>query len=150
MILLYTSILFMLHCVSQFGLLRSTLGVGSSLVLAFDCASFIFILTLSSISISVLLWSYYYIDSELEFKRFNTLLLMFLCSMFGLVFSADLLSLFVAWDLLGFTSFFLVIFYRSRASLAGGLLTGLTNRVGDVFFLAFFGLIFYSSVSHIT
>jgi len=50
-----------------------------------------------------------------------------------------LLCLFVAWDLLGFTSFFLVIFYRSRASIAGGLLTGLTNRLGDVFLLAFFG-----------
>jgi len=67
--------------------------------------------------------------------------------MFGLVFSADLLSLFVAWDLLGFTSFFLVIFYRSRASLAGGILTGLTNRVGDVFLLFLFGLVNYSSAS---
>jgi len=70
--------------------------------------------------------------------------------MFGLVFSADLLRLFVAWDLLGFTSFFLVIFYRSRASLAGGILTGLTNRVGDVFLLALFGLTFYSSNSPVT
>jgi len=51
-----------------------------------------------------------------------------------------LLCLLVAWDLLGFTSFFLVIFYRSRASIAGGLLTGLTNRLGDVVFLAFFGI----------
>jgi len=75
---------------------------------------------------------------------------MFLLSMFGLVFSADLLRLFVAWDLLGFTSFFLVIFYRSRASLAGGILTGLTNRVGDVFLLGLFGLAFYSSVSQVT
>jgi len=44
----------------------------------------------------------------------------------------------------------LVIFYRSRASLAGGILTGLTNRVGDVFLLSLFGLTFYSSGSHIT
>jgi len=40
--------------------------------------------------------------------------------------------------------FFLVIFFRSRSSLAGGLLTGLTNRVGDVFLLALFGLVHYS------
>merc|ERR1719431_358761 len=126
------------------------LGVGSVLVLAVDPFSFIFVLTLSSISISVLTLSYYYIDSELVFRRFTSLLLVFLCSMFGLVFSADLLRLFVAWDLLGFTSFFLVIFYRSRASLAGGILTGLTNRVGDVFLLALFGLTFYSSNSPVT
>ena len=75
-----------------------------------------------------------------------SLLLLFLISMFGLVFSADLLRLFVAWDLLGFTSFFLVIFYRTRSALAGGLLTGLTNRVGDVFLLALFGLCIYNSV----
>merc|ERR1719431_577158 len=126
------------------------LGVGSVLVLAVDPFSFIFVLTLSSISISVLTWSYYYIDSELVFRRFTSLLLMFLCSMFGLVFSADLLRLFVAWDLLGFTSFFLVIFYRSRASLAGGILTGLTNRLGDIFLLSLFGLSFYSSDSPVT
>jgi len=61
-----------------------------------------------------------------------------------------LLSLFVAWDLLGFTSFFLVIFFRSRASIAGGLLTGLTNRVGDVFLLALFGLVYYNSCSSVS
>lgn len=69
--------------------------------------------------------------------------------MFALVFSGDLLRLFVAWDLLGFSSFFLVIFYRSRASLGGGLLTGLTNRVGDVLLLAVFGFVCNSTSSPI-
>lgn len=89
-------------------------------------------------------------DSDLAYRRFCILILFFLGSIFTLVFSADLLSLFVAWDLLGFTSFFLVIFYRSRASLAGGLLTGLTNRVGDVFLLALFGLVYYSSCTNMS
>lgn len=133
--------------VLQFGILRSTLGVGSCLVWASDPSSYLFILTLSSISISVLTWSYYYIETDLDFRRFTSILLLFLCSIFGLVFSADLLTLLVSWDLLGFSSFFLVIFYRSRASLAGGFLTGLTNRIGDVFLLALFGLRCYRSVS---
>jgi len=84
-------------------------------------------------------------DSDLAFRRFSSLILLFLGSIFALVLSADLLSLLVAWDLLGFTSFFLVTFFRSRASLAGGLLTGITNRVGDVFLLALFGLVRFSS-----
>jgi len=46
--------------------------------------------------------------------------------------------------------FFLVIFFRSRASIAGGLLTGLTNRVGDVFLLALFGLVYYCSSSSLS
>jgi len=60
--------------------------------------------------------------------------------MFGLVFRSDLLTLLVFWDLLGFTSFFLVVYYRSRGSLTGGLLTGLTNRVGDCLLLFWLGL----------
>jgi len=79
-------------------------------------------------------------DREAKYKQFISLLFSFLFSMFLLVFSADLLSLFVAWDLLGFCSLFLVIFYRSRSTLGGGLLTGITNRFGDVFFLGLFGM----------
>merc|ERR1711931_76020 len=48
------------------------------------------------------------------------------------------------------TSFFLVIFYRSRVSLGGGLLTSLTNRIGDVLLLSFFGLVCYGSCSPIS
>lgn len=125
-------------------------SVGQCLVLTLDSSSFILLFTLLSISVSVLTWSYYYMDSELAYRRFCSLILFFLGSIFTLVLSADLLSLFVAWDLLGFTSFFLVIFFRSRASLAGGLLTGLTNRVGDVFLLALFGLVYYSSCTNIS
>jgi len=84
------------------------------------------------------------------YRRFCGIILFFLGSIFTLVFSADLLTLFVAWDLLGFTSLFLVIFFRSRASLAGGLLTGLTNRIGDVFLLLLFGCSCYSTDSPLT
>jgi len=119
--------------------IRLTLGVGLSLSFIVDPSCLTFFLTLLSISLSVLLWSYYYLYSEAAYRQFFSLVLLFLGSMFCLVFAGDLLCLFVAWDLLGFTSFFLVIFYRSRASIAGGLLTALTNRLGDVFLLAFFG-----------
>jgi len=107
-------------------------------------------LTLTSISFSVLVWSYFYLYSESDFRRFVSLIIVFLCSMFTLVCSADLLSLFVAWDLLGFTSIFLVIYFRSRASISGGLLTGLVNRLGDVFFLALFGMVLYSGQSYLS
>jgi len=95
----------------------------------------------------VLVWSYFYLYSESDFRRFLSIILLFLCSMFTLVCSADLLSMLVAWDLLGFTSLFLVIFFRSRSSISGGVLTGLRNRLGDVFFLALFGLLTYSTQS---
>merc|ERR1712042_193428 len=74
------------------------------------------------------------------YSRFLFSLLAFLLSIFGLVLSGGLLSFFVFWDLLGFSSFFLVIWYRSRSCIAGGLLTGIVNRVGDCLFLILFGL----------
>jgi len=147
MIFLYLAILICLIHILSFGTVSSALGVGQCLVFISDSSSYIFIVTLCSISGSVLFWSYFYIDSESSYRRFCCLVLLFLVSIFTLVFSADLLSLFVAWDLLGFTSLFLVIFYGSRASISGGLVTGLTNRLGDVFLLSFFGLRFYGSCS---
>lgn len=150
MILLYTSALTRLILVLVSGTVRFIFSVGQCLVLTTDSSSFIFLFTLLSVSVSVLTWSYYYMDSDLAYRRFCILILFFLGSIFTLVFSADLLSLFVAWDLLGFTSFFLVIFFRSRASLAGGLLTGLTNRVGDVLLLALFGLVYYNSCTNMS
>jgi len=116
------------------------LGAGFCLVFSLDLLAFVFFATLTLVSVSVLLWSYYYLESDTEYRRFLGLLLIFLGSIFLLVFSARLLTLFVAWDLLGFVSFFLVIFFRSRASIGGGLLTGITNRLGDVLLLIFFGV----------
>jgi len=84
-------------------------------------------------------------DTEAQFRRFLFINFLFLVSMFLLVFSQSLISLFVAWDLLGFSSLFLVFFYRSSFSLSGGILTGLINRLGDVLLLLLFGLLPCSS-----
>merc|ERR1712087_270728 len=111
MLMLYTFFICLLLLVLQYGCVRLTLGVGQSLVLRYDSSSYLFLFTLLFISVGVLTWSYYYMDSEVMYRRFASLIFLFLCSIFLLVFSADLLSLFVAWDLLGFTSFFLSHFF---------------------------------------
>lgn len=143
MLLLYFIVCVLGLLVVSFGSVRLSVGLGNSYSLLCDSSSLLFILTLTSVSLSVLVWAYYYMEGELVLRRFFCLVFSFLCSIYILVFSSDLLRLFVAWDLLGFTSFFLVIFYRSRSALAGGLLTGLTNRIGDVFFLFAFGFSFF-------
>lgn len=117
-----------------------SLVLGYSLVIVFDDSSFIFLITLLVVSLSVILWSYYYIDSETSFRCFFFVVLSFLFSMICLVSSGSLLSLLLSWDLLGFTSLFLVFYYRSRASLSGGLLTGAINRLGDCLFLVLLSL----------
>jgi NADH-ubiquinone oxidoreductase chain 5 len=65
--------------------------------------------------------------------------------MFLLIFSANLVTILVGWDLLGFTSFFLVSFYGNRRRHAAALITALRNRVGDCFYFLVLGLTLSSS-----
>lgn len=139
MILLYIlSLLFLSSLITFYSTLIS-FGVGISLVLCVDACSCHFLFTLFFISRCVLTWSYFYLDLELTFRTFCGLVLCFLFSISGLVLSGSLITAFVFWDLLGFTSFFLVIYPRGRSALSGGLLTGISNRCGDMFLVLFFG-----------
>jgi len=140
MVLLYFLFLSQLGLCLCCGLVSDFTVLGLSFVFVIDLATILFLFTLFILSNSVLLYSYYYISETNSYSRFLFCLVAFLLSMFGLVLSGGLLSFFVFWDLLGFSSFFLVIWYRSRSSVSGGLLTGLINRLGDCFFLLFLGL----------
>lgn len=44
----------------------------------------------------------------------------------------------LSWDLLGISSFFLVLFYNNWDSCRGAINTALTNRLGDYFIFVFF------------
>ena len=43
---------------------------------------------------------------------------------------------------MGITSFLLVIYYKNRKALGRGIITALTNRLGDAFLLVMVGLAF--------
>lgn len=70
---------------------------------------------------------------ELEkfFARFNSLVLLFVASMFLLILSPSLIRILLGWDGLGLTSYLLVIYFQRPKSYNAGLLTALSNRVGD-------------------
>lgn len=147
MVFLYFFTLLALIGATSVGMVSLVLGTSFRFSLMVDHSSIVFTLTLFMISISVLIWAYYYMDTEVIYRNFVCLVFCFLFAMYGLVLSGSLLTLLVFWDLLGFTSFFLVVFYRNRVSLAGGILTGLRNRIGDALLLLLFGLCYLSSVS---
>lgn len=113
-------------------------GVDFRLSLIFDYVSFGFFSCVSFISGLVFLYSIFYIEGTVDFRRFFWLVFGFVLSMIALVFSGNFFFTMLGWDGLGLVSFCLVIFYSNHSSLESGLVTVFSNRVGDVFFLRCF------------
>ena len=102
--------------------------------LVIDIWSVRFFFLLIVISSCVLRWSYYYIDGEENYGRFILIVITFVASIVILIFIRRLIGALIGWDGLGVTSFLLVIYYKNRKSLGSGMITALTNRLGDCFF----------------
>jgi len=145
MVILYLFVVIAISSVVPLGSCILFLGSLFPLGLCSDACCVHFCNILFLISSSVLLWSFYYLDTEAQFVRFVHLVFSFLGSMFLLIFSANLVTILVGWDLLGFTSFFLVSFYGNRRRHAAALITALRNRVGDCFYFLILGLTLSSS-----
>nr|WKB11721.1 NADH dehydrogenase subunit 5 [Lamproglena orientalis]WKB11734.1 NADH dehydrogenase subunit 5 [Lamproglena orientalis] len=142
---LCASIFLYFMCMNQVFMLEWTifknLGVDYSVIFMLDDKSSIFSVTVSLITISVLYFSSEYMMNEIYKNRFYLLLLSFVFSMFLLIFSVSILMLMLGWDGLGITSYLLVIFYNNYKSLNSGMITILSNRVGDIFMIMFLGVI---------
>nr|YP_004581398.1 NADH dehydrogenase subunit 5 [Tubulipora flabellaris]ACB12461.1 NADH dehydrogenase subunit 5 [Tubulipora flabellaris] len=106
-----------------------------SLSVILDFYTCIFSLSVIIITSSVVFYSWGYMSSELNMSRFYKLILGFVMSMLILISSSNLFFIMVGWDGLGILSFLLVIFYQNESSLGSGLITFMSNRVGDAFLL---------------
>nr|YP_010718963.1 NADH dehydrogenase subunit 5 [Nematus hequensis]WDQ45609.1 NADH dehydrogenase subunit 5 [Nematus hequensis] len=100
-----------------------------------DWMSLMFLSVVLLISSSVIFYSKNYMSGDLMINRFISLVLMFVFSMFLLIISPNLISILLGWDGLGLVSYCLVIYYQNIKSFNAGMLTILSNRVGDVFLL---------------
>nr|UPL64980.1 NADH dehydrogenase subunit 5 [Cleistostoma dilatatum] len=109
-------------------------------VLIFDWISMLFLSFVMLISSSVMYYSGSYMISDKNFNRFMYLVLAFVLSMALMVLSPNLISILLGWDGLGLVSYALVIFYQNEKSANAGMLTVLSNRVGDVAILIAIGL----------
>nr|URX53948.1 NADH dehydrogenase subunit 5 [Cryptotermes sp. 5 AB-2022a] len=106
----------------------------SSIVMTFlfDWMSLIFMGFVFFISSLVILYSEDYMHGDLNINRFILLVLMFVLSMMFLIISPNMISILLGWDGLGLVSYCLVIYYQNVSSYNAGMLTVLSNRVGDV------------------
>nr|AML25709.1 NADH dehydrogenase subunit 5 [Staphylinidae sp. BMNH 1274192] len=128
------SILFM---VSDYSLILEfeVLSMNSSSILMtvlLDWMSLLFMSFVLFISSMVVFYSYDYMYGDLNLNRFIMLVSMFVLSMMLLIISPNLISILLGWDGLGLVSYCLVIYYQNVKSYNAGMLTALTNRIGDV------------------
>nr|YP_009250500.1 NADH dehydrogenase subunit 5 [Coptotermes michaelseni]AMX22751.1 NADH dehydrogenase subunit 5 [Coptotermes michaelseni] len=107
---------------------------GSSVVMTFlfDWMSLLFMGFVFIISSLVILYSDDYMFGDLNIFRFISLVLMFVVSMMFLIVSPNMISILLGWDGLGLVSYLLVIYYQNVKSYGAGMLTVLSNRIGDV------------------
>ncbi len=104
----------------------------------------IFASTVNFIALAVIKFSYEYMADEKFLSRFTILTLLFVLSINLLIFMPNLIVLLIGWDGLGLISYLLVIYYQNPRSLGAGILTVLTNRVGDALIISAIALIFSS------
>lgn len=91
------------------------------------------------ISANVIKFSITYIKRETFIPRFTHLVLLFVFSINILIFFPHLMTLLLGWDGLGLVRFILVIYYQNAKSLGAGIITALTNRIGDATLLLAIG-----------
>nr|YP_010866001.1 NADH dehydrogenase subunit 5 [Panorpa curva]WGT92279.1 NADH dehydrogenase subunit 5 [Panorpa curva] len=109
----------------------------SSIVMTFlfDWMSLLFMSFVLFISSLVIFYSKEYMSEDININRFILLVLMFVLSMMLLIISPNLISILLGWDGLGLVSYCLVIYYQNVKSYNAGMLTALSNRIGDVMLL---------------
>nr|YP_010526941.1 NADH dehydrogenase subunit 5 [Dolbina paraexacta]UXR12278.1 NADH dehydrogenase subunit 5 [Dolbina paraexacta] len=100
-----------------------------------DWMSLLFMMFVFMISSVVIYYSKSYMNSDLNLFRFIILVLLFVFSMILLIISPNIISILLGWDGLGLVSYCLVIYYQNLKSYNAGMLTALSNRIGDVLIL---------------
>nr|ADW41384.1 NADH dehydrogenase subunit 5 [Drosophila flavomontana] len=98
----------------------------------FDWMSLLFMSFVLMISSLVIYYSKEYMSGDININRFIMLVLMFVLSMMLLIISPNLVSILLGWDGLGLVSYCLVIYFQNIKSYNAGMLTALSNRIGDV------------------
>lgn len=109
------------------------------IVFLFDYYSLFFIGVVCLISGSICLYRRRYIMNESRKFYFLLVIIVFVLSILMVICSPNLIRIILGWDGLGLSSYLLVIYYQNNKSYNAGILTILTNRLGDVIILISIG-----------
>lgn len=116
--------------------LYETNGFDFSLDFFFDRATAVYFLIASILTLLVMTFSRYYIHREKGFKRFFNNVLFFYLGLSFILFSGNFETLFIGWEIIGMSSFFLIGFYRDRyLPVKNALKVVSVYRIADIFLL---------------
>lgn len=122
-------------------------NVAVSFELLIDRLSITYVFLILSIGIFVLIYSFSYFRYEPHVDRLFILITLFMISMCILVLSGNLFTLFLGWELIGLTSFFLINFWSTKISSLKSAFKAFTfNKFSDLNLLLF--IIFNIAVSN--
>lgn len=111
--------------------------------LYFDKLTMLFVFIGSFLTFIVTMFSRYYLHREEGYKRFFNTILFFFSGFIMVIFSGNIETLFIGWEILGVSSFLLIAFYRDRyLPVKNALKVFSIYRIGDV------GLILTMWLSH--
>ncbi len=111
-----------------------------------DPLSAMMLFVVSFVSLLVFIFSTGYMDHDENFTRFFCFLSLFAGSMLALVVANSLILLFMAWELVGLSSYLLIGFWYHKPSAAAAMKKAfITTRIGDLGF--FIGLLWFHSAS---
>ena len=91
-------------------------SLGLTLSFNLDGLGLLFAILITSIGALIVLYASRYLDGHAQANRFYASLFAFMGAMIGVVLSDNILTLFVFWELTGFTSYLLIGFEHERAA----------------------------------
>jgi NADH-quinone oxidoreductase subunit L len=114
-----------------------TFGAGEAGVLklgwVLDPLTAVMLVMVTFVGTLIFIYSLGYMAHDENFTRFFTFLSLFAGAMLGVVIANSLLLLFVAWELVGLTSYLLIGFWYHKPSAAAAAKKAfITTRIGDV------------------
>uniref|UniRef100_A0AAU7VAB7 NADH-ubiquinone oxidoreductase chain 5 n=1 Tax=Stenopsocus brevicapitus TaxID=3074938 RepID=A0AAU7VAB7_9NEOP len=114
-------------------LVLNTCSVSMNILI--DWMSSLFMSFVLLISFVIVIYSISYMTGDPNSSFFILLVFSFVLSMMLLIISPNLISILLGWDGLGLISYCLVIYYQNVKSYNAGMVTAMTNRIGDVLIL---------------
>ncbi len=94
-----------------------TISKLSGIIFFCDDLSFLFAITSTLVALIIFIYSFGYFKNEKEKNIFSFWALIFLGSMLGVIFSDNLISLYLFWEIAGLCSYRLIGFYREDEHL---------------------------------